>query len=127
MASNTEPKPNVGHFDREETLTSNVDEQTVAGDNGGKRGIKERLGFGSKLTKTAPKDGDLGGRWLSTYTGPRTELTDELNSKIRNRIDTYLLPLIFLIYFSESSLTFSMGINKRYADRAQISNRINPV
>lgn len=100
MSSNVEPKPNVGHFDREDTLTSNVDNRSVAGDEGANTGLKGKLG--SKLTKTGPKDGDLGGRWLAQYTGPRPELTDELNSKIRNRIDIYLLPLIFLIYFSGS-------------------------
>jgi hypothetical protein len=55
----------------------------------------------STLADTTPKDGDLGGRWLATYTGSRPELTDEANNKIRNRIDIYLLPLIFLIYFNQ--------------------------
>ena len=99
MTSKFEPKLNVGHFDREETLTSNADNRSVGGEEGANAGIKGKLG--SKLASTEPKDGDLGGRWLATYTGPRTGLTDELNSKIRNRIDAYLLPLIFLIYFSE--------------------------
>lgn len=100
MASNVEPKPNVGHFDQEETLGSNVDNRSIVGEEAtARKGFRGR--FGKKAATTAPKDGDLGGQWLSTYTGPRTELTDELNSKIRNRIDTYLLPLIFLIYFSQ--------------------------
>lgn len=102
MTSNVEPKPNVGHFDREDTVASNIDNRSVVGDEApARKGFRGR--FGRKVASTAPKDGDLGGRWLSTYTGPRTELTDELNSTIRNRIDRYLLPLIFLIYFSESS------------------------
>lgn len=55
----------------------------------------------SGLTDTTPKDGDLGGKWLASYNGPRPELTDKANSTIRNRIDRFLLPLIFLIYFNQ--------------------------
>ena len=57
--------------------------------------------LGGVLSDTTPKDGDLGGRWLASYSGPRPELTDSANNKIRNRIDIYLLPLIFLIYFNQ--------------------------
>ena len=53
------------------------------------------------LTDTAPKDGDLGGKWMAAYTGERPLLDDEANTKIRNRIDAFLLPLIFLIYFNQ--------------------------
>lgn len=69
------------------------------------------------LGNTAPKDGDLGSRWLATYTGPRPELTDELNNQIRNRIDWNLLPLIFLIYFNQqldkSAVAFAAVFNFR--------------
>lgn len=95
-----EPKGNVAHFDREDTLISGDNRSTVGDDTHHETGVAGKLG--SKLNTTAPKDGDLGGRWLATYTGPRPELTDELNNKVRNKIDSYLLPLIFLIYFSES-------------------------
>lgn len=59
---------------------------------------------GKLLTSTAPKDGDLGARWLATYDGPRPELTDENNSHVRNKIDAYLLPVIFLIYFNQQQV-----------------------
>lgn len=98
--ANVEVKPSADHFDRHDTIDG-ADRQTVVGD-GEDAGPRSKLE--SKIASTAPKDGNLGGRWLSTYTGPRTELTDELNSAIRNRIDAYLLPLIFLIYFSQCRL-----------------------
>ena len=60
---------------------------------------------GKLLTSTAPKDGDLGARWLATYDGPRPELTDENNSHVRNKIDSYLLPVIFLIYFNQQQVS----------------------
>lgn len=45
--------------------------------------------------KTA--DGDLGANWLEEYTGERTELTDEDNKRVRNRIDRHLMPMyVFL-------------------------------
>lgn len=69
------------------------------------------------LGNTEPKDGDLGSRWLAQYTGPRPELTDELNNKVRNRIDANLLPLIFLIYFNQqldkSAVAFAAVFNFR--------------
>ena len=122
MSNTAEPKPNVGHFDREDTLIDNTENSDVAEQPEAKSGLRAR--FGSKLTKTGAKDGDLGGRWLSTYTGPRTELTDDLNTKIRNRIDAYLLPLIFLIYFSGYC---SLSTSRDDADITQINNRTNLV
>jgi hypothetical protein len=41
--------------------------------------------------KTA--DGDLGANWLEEYTGERTELGDEDNKRVRNRIDRHLMPM----------------------------------
>lgn len=96
-----EPKNDVAHFDRHDTLVAGTDNQTVVGV---ADGSGEKTKAGKALGNTAPKDGNLGAKWLATYTGPRPELTDELNSKIRNRIDSCLLPVIFLIYFSELHL-----------------------
>jgi hypothetical protein len=66
---------------------------------------------------TEPVAGDLASKWLAQYTGPRPELTDELNSQVRNRIDAYLLPLIFLIYFNQqldkSAVSFAAVFNFR--------------
>jgi hypothetical protein len=104
MSRTVNEKNDVRHFDREDTL--------VTGDGGGygERATsihEDQTGEGAKdkagklLTSTAPKDGDLGGRWLAQYTGNRPELTDELNTMIRKKIDYYLLPLIFLIYFNQ--------------------------
>jgi hypothetical protein len=81
-------KNDVRHFDREDTLVTENDRATSIHDDGHGEGARDKAG--KLLTSTAPKDGDLGGQWLALYTGPRPELTDELNSKIRNRIDAHL-------------------------------------
>lgn len=91
-----EPKNDVAHYDQHDgPETQSVVDR--AEESGGKSKASKVLG------NTKPHDGDLGARWLATYTGPRPELTDKLNNKIRNRIDASLLPIIFLIYFSELS------------------------
>ena len=36
------------------------------------------------------RDGDLGARWLEEYTGPRGELNDEENNRIRNKVGNTL-------------------------------------
>ncbi|WWC88220.1 uncharacterized protein L201_003125 [Kwoniella dendrophila CBS 6074] len=60
---------------------------------------------------TAAKHSDLGAAWLEHYDGPRTEITDEDNNAVQRRIDSFLLPIIFLVYFTQqldkSSLSFS--------------------
>jgi hypothetical protein len=81
-------KNDVQHYDREDTLVTGDDRAASIHEDGGGIGAKDKAG--NLLTSTAPKDGDLGGQWLAQYTGPRPELTDELNSKIRNRIDAHL-------------------------------------
>jgi hypothetical protein len=90
MSAYVDPKAeknDVRHYDREDTLVTGDDRASIQEDgNGGP--AKDKAG--KLLTSTAPKDGDLGGQWLARYTGPRPELTDELNSKIRNRIDAHL-------------------------------------
>lgn len=104
-----EPKPEAT-IQHNDTLhrTDSGRTATIAGDgaDGADQGKAGKL-----LTNTAPKDGDLGRRWLDTYTGPRPELTDEANTRVRNQIDRSLLPLIFLIYFNQqqdkSSVAFS--------------------
>ena len=110
MTAAVNEKNDVRHFDREDTLvTDRGDRPTSVHEDQGGEGAKDKAG--KLLISTAPKDGDLGGRWLAQYTGIRPELTDELNSKIRNRIDAHLLPLIFLIYFNQqqdkSSVAFA--------------------
>lgn len=66
---------------------------------------------------TEPVAGDVASKWLAQYTGPRPELTDALNNQIRNRIDGFLLPLIFLIYFNQqldkSAVSFAAVFNFR--------------
>lgn len=91
MSTNVDSKSeknDVRHFDREDTLVTDNDRATSIHnqENVEDAGTKA----GKLLTSTAPKDGDLGGQWLARYNGPRPELTDELNSKIRNRIDAHL-------------------------------------
>jgi len=81
-------KNDVRHLDREDTLVTENDRAMST--RGYDDGVGSKDKAGNLLTSTAPKDGDLGGQWLATYTGPRPELTDELNSKIRNRIDAHL-------------------------------------
>lgn len=77
-------KNDIRHYDREDTLVTGED-RVVDGS-----GVARKDKAGNLLTSTAPKDGDLGGQWLARYTGPRPELNDELNTKIRNRIDANL-------------------------------------
>lgn len=91
-----EPKNDVQHNDLHPTQS--IQTATDPANADGEAGTKK----GGLLANTAPKDGDLGGKWLEQYTGPRTELTDEANTQVRNKIDRSLLPIIFLIYFSES-------------------------
>lgn len=80
-------------------------------------GTAEQAKGGHGTVGTEPVDGDLGSKWLAQYTGPRPELTDELNNQVRNRIDAYLLPLIFLIYFNQqldkSAVSFAAVFNFR--------------
>jgi len=78
-------KTEANHFEREDTI---VAQEGIADNNQTNTGVSGKAG--KVLTATAPKDGDLGARWLASYTGPRPELTDENNSKIRNRIDAHL-------------------------------------
>ena len=80
-------KNDIRHYDREDTLVPGNDTATSIHDGSA---IETKDKAGNLLASTAPKDGDLGGRWLAQYTGPRPELTDELNNKIRNRIDAHL-------------------------------------
>jgi len=58
-------------------------------------------GSNEKAVANANDDGDISARWLAQYTGPRPELTDELNNQIRNKVDRWLLPVIFYIYFNQ--------------------------
>lgn len=37
--------------------------------------------------------GDLGGQFMASYTGPRHEITDEDSTRVRWKIDKYLLPM----------------------------------
>jgi hypothetical protein len=74
-------KTEANHFEREDTIVEHDDSHEPTG-------AKDKAG--KLLTSTAPKDGDLGARWLASYTGPRPVLTDENNNKIRNRIDAHL-------------------------------------
>jgi hypothetical protein len=85
-------KNEVRHYDREDTMMTDGDgdRATLGPEDGENVGAGAKDKAGKLLTSTAPKDGDLGGRWLANYTGPRPELTDELNTKIRNRIDAHL-------------------------------------
>jgi hypothetical protein len=94
-----EPKPNTTHLDLHPTQSGQtaIDPHAGADTDAGNKSKAGKL-----LGNTAPKDGDLGGKWLAQYTGPRPELTDDNNGAVRNRIDKSLLPIIFLIYFSES-------------------------
>lgn len=95
-ASPNDMSKHHGEVQREDTIVGDANDTGSVNEDGTAKSKAANL-----LTSTAPKDGDLGGRWLATYTGPRPELTDELNTKVRNKIDGWLLPLIFLIYFSE--------------------------
>lgn len=74
-------------------------------------------GSNEKATANANDDGDISARWLAQYNGPRPELTDELNSKIRNKIDRWMLPIIFYIYFNQqmdkSAVSFAAVFNFR--------------
>lgn len=49
----------------------------------------------------APTGGDMGAAWLAEYDGHKPSLDDEANKKIAWRIDSHLLPIIFLIYFCQ--------------------------
>lgn len=86
----TEPKPEIEHANLEPARSA--DER--------KEGAGQTL-VAKALIDSTPKDADLGAKWLATYTGPRPEITDDDNNKVRNKIDKWMLPLVFLIYFSE--------------------------
>ncbi|ORY27751.1 major facilitator superfamily domain-containing protein [Naematelia encephala] len=64
------------------------------------------------------KNGDIGAQWLATYAGSRHDISDEESTVVRKRIDRFLMPIIFYIYFTQqldkSSLSFSsiFGIQK---------------
>nr|XP_019050758.1 hypothetical protein I302_01200 [Kwoniella bestiolae CBS 10118]OCF29688.1 hypothetical protein I302_01200 [Kwoniella bestiolae CBS 10118] len=66
---------------------------------------------GKNLSTGDAKNSDLGAAWLDGYEGPRTEITDEENESVRKRIDAFLLPMIFIVYFTQqldkSSLSFA--------------------
>lgn len=47
------------------------------------------------------KNGDIGAAWLAGYDGPRPQIDDESNSLVRKRIDTFLMPICFYIYFCQ--------------------------
>jgi hypothetical protein len=68
-------------------------------------------GSNEKATVQAGSDGDISAKWLAQYQGPRPQLTDELNNQIRNKIDMWMLPIIFGIYFNQqldkSAVSFS--------------------
>lgn len=36
---------------------------------------------------------DLGAAWLAEYNGPRPEITDAESTRVRWKVDTYLLPM----------------------------------
>ncbi|WWC96612.1 hypothetical protein V866_003482 [Kwoniella sp. B9012] len=76
-------------------------EDSIAGD----------LEKGKDLNSGDAKHSDLGAAWLSEYTGLRNEITDEENNAVRKRIDAFLLPMIFIVYFTQqldkSSLSFA--------------------
>lgn len=59
----------------------------------------------------ADKGSDIGAQWLETYTGPRPQIDDTSNKLVRNKIDRYLLPICFYIYFCQqldkSSISFA--------------------
>jgi hypothetical protein len=59
----------------------------------------------------AVRGGDIGAEWLETYTGPRPQIDDEANKIVRNRIDRYLMPICFYIYWCQqldkSSISFA--------------------
>jgi hypothetical protein len=50
---------------------------------------------------SSPVDGDISAGWLAGYNGNRPELTDKLSEKVRAKIDTWLLPVCFYIYFCQ--------------------------
>lgn len=62
----------------------------------------ELPGRGGKISgllrqKDQVKDGDLGARWLEEYTGPRGELNDEENNRIRNKVGLESLKLVHVL------------------------------
>ena len=67
-------------------------------------------------TPPAGKGSDISAQWLETYTGPRPQIDDVANKLVRNRIDRYLMPICFYIYWcqqldkSSVSLVCSIGI-----------------
>ena len=99
------PADDNSHLPRVETPHS---ENATSLDAEQPHGVSEKAG--KLLTNTAPKEGDLGARWLATYDGPRPELTAERNNHVRNKIDTYLLPVIFLIYFNQQMVRPGFGL-----------------
>ncbi|WRT66019.1 uncharacterized protein IL334_002970 [Kwoniella shivajii] len=67
---------------------------------------------GKEAQRDVTKGSDLGAVWLATYTGDkRREITDEENQEVVKRIDRFLLPIVFIIYFTQqldkSSLSFA--------------------
>lgn len=64
---------------------------------GGAVGIAEK----GMQPPTAPAGGDVGAAWLAEYDGARPELTDELNRKVVRKVDRWLMPIIFYIYFCQ--------------------------
>lgn len=51
-------------------------------------------------TLTNVEHADLGAAWLAQYTGPRTEISDEESTRVRWKIDRWLMPVICYIYFA---------------------------
>lgn len=81
----TEPKTELSHHDN-----------TPPNDDGHDHGKTPKMAE-LLAQKDRVRDGDLGSQWLAEYTGPRPELTDEMNNQIRNKIDMHLMPMYVVL------------------------------
>lgn len=67
----------------------------------------------------ADKGSDISAQWLETYTGPRPQIDDIANKLVRNRIDRFLMPICFYIYFCQQLDKSSVSlVSPRYPSRA---------